>query len=175
MNWTKISTKLMYKGWRSIWQTTFRLPNQQEATFDIVGTADYVSIAAFTKNKEAILVKQYRPGPEMPLVSFPEGGIEKGEAATVAAARELLEETGYRSQNLVYLKTFRSAYFTERQICVLALDCEKVSGQQLDNTEFIDVFLLPIEKFRAFLTNSEDSTFTNVDVAYLALDYMGLL
>ena len=175
MNWKKIGEKVLFNGWRGLVQKTFRLPDGQEATFDVVDTSSYVTIAAFTKDKEAILVRQYRPGPEMPLVSFPEGKIEDEESPEVAAMRELTEETGYQAEKLVLLKQFRFSYRTGRRICLLALNCKKLGAQQLDKTEFIEVFLLPIEKFRKFLTKNEDDSFTNVDAGYLALDYMGLL
>lgn len=172
MNWKKIKETVAFKGWRSMLQRTYELPNGKEAIFDIVTTSDFVTIVAFTKNKEAILVKQYRPGPEMQIVSFPEGGVEGNEAPEKTAARELLEETGYIAKKFIPLKIFRDAYRTEKQICLLALDCEKVGTQKLDATEFIDVFLLPIEKLRSLLTNPTDESFTNVGAGYLALDYM---
>jgi len=172
MDWKKIKETVIFKGWRSMLQRTFELPNGKEAIFDIVSTNDFVTIVAFTKKKEAIMVKQYRPGPEMQIISFPEGGVEGDEAPEKAAARELLEETGYIASKYIPLKVFRDAYRTEKQICLLALDCEKVDTQKLDATEFIDVFLLPIEKLRSLLTNPTDESFTNVGAAYLALDYM---
>ena len=175
MNWKKISEKIAFKGWRGILQKTFELPDGKTATFDIIASNDFVTIVAFTKNKEAILVKQYRPGPEISLISFPEGMIEKGEDPKLAAARELLEETGYKANQYIFLKNFRASYSIELQVCILALDCEKVATQKLDTTEFIDVFLLPIEKFRSLLTNSADDSFNNVAAGYLALDYMGWL
>jgi len=175
MTWKKISEKVAFKGWRGILQKTFELPDGKEATFDVIQTNDFVSIIAFTKSKEAILVKQYRPGPEMILTSFPEGMIEKGEDPKLAAARELLEETGYQAGQFILLKNFRAAYNTQLQVCLLAIDCEKVATQKLDTTEFIEVFLLPIEKFRLLLTNPKDDSFNNVAASYLALDYMGWL
>jgi len=175
MNWKKRTQKIVYKGWRGIVQKTFELPNGKMATFDVVQMNDFVSIIAFTKNREAILVKQYRPGAEMMMTSFPEGMIEQGESPKLAAARELLEETGYQASKFVLLKKFRAAYNTQVQTCLLAVDCEKVANQQLDTTEFIEVFLLPIEKFRLLLTNSEDDSFHSVGAGYLALDYLGWL
>lgn len=175
MNWIKLGEKVAYKGWRGILQKTFQLPNGEQATYDIVQTNEFVTIVAFTKKKEAILIKQYRPGPEMELISFPEGMIEKNEAPELAAARELEEETGYQAKQFIFLKKFRNSYSTEKQICLLALDCERVTTQKLDNTEFIEVFLLPIEKFRLHLTNPHDESFTNVGAGFLALEYMGLL
>jgi len=175
MNWTKIGEKVAYQGWRGIAQKTFVLPDGKQATYDIIQSSEFVTIAAFTKQKEAILIRQFRPGPEITLISFPEGGVEKGEDPKVAAARELLEETGYQAKEFIFLKNFRHSYSTEKQICLLALDCEKVGAQQLDHTEFIDVFLLPIEKFKTFLTDPTDESFTNVGAGYLALTQMNLL
>ena len=175
MNWKKISEKVIFKGWRNIIQKKFNLPNGKEASFDILSNKDYVTIAAFTADQKVILVKQYRPGPETVLTSFPEGALEKGEAVEIAAARELLEETGYQASTITHLKTFKSAYTNQQQICVLATGCKKIATQQLDDTEFIEVFLLPVEKLRHFLTDSSNESFTNVDAAYLALDTMDLL
>lgn len=175
MNWKKISEKVIFKGWRDIIEKKFSLPTGKEAAFDILRTADYVTIAAFTEHQEVILVKQFRPGPEVALTSFPEGALEKGEAPEIAATRELLEETGYQADSITYLKSFKSAYTTQKQICVLATNCKKVNQQNLDETEFIEVILIPIEKFRNYLTNPTDDSFTNVDAAFLALDAMGML
>ncbi len=175
MNWKKLDEKIIYNGWRGMLQKTFQLPNGKEATFDIIRTNAFVTIAAFTKDKEAILVRQYRPGPEKKLISFPEGMIEKNENPATAAQRELIEETGYQAEKFVLLKKFKSAYTTDQRICLLALNCQKISKQNLDATEFIEVLCLPIEKFRVFLTNKADDSFTNVDAGYLALDYLNLL
>lgn len=172
MNWKKIKEQIAFDGFRKIIQKTFRLPNGQVATFDTIKGGDFVTIAAFTKHKEAILVSQYRPGPEKKLVSFPEGAIEQNENPMEAAARELEEETGYRAKQLIYLKTFRMAYRVDRQICVLALDCELAATQQLDETEFIEIFTLPLEKFKILLTNPHDESFTTIDAGFLALDYL---
>ena len=167
MDWKKVKEIVAFKGWRQIIQKTFLLPNNKEAIFDTLRGGDFVTIAAFTKDLEAILVRQYRPGPEKILTSFPEGAIDKGESVFTAAARELEEETGYKAKKIVLLKEFRMAYRVDRQISVLALDCEKVSKQKLDSTEFIEIYTLPIEKFQVLLTNTADDSFTNVGTCLL--------
>ena len=173
MIWKKIKEEIGFDGWRKIIQKTFELPNGQTATFDTVKGGDFVTIAAFTQKKEAILVRQFRPGPEQLLVSFPEGAIDKGESPLLAAARELLEETGYQAKKIVLLKEFRMSYRVDRQFCVIALDCQKVSQPSLDPTEFIETFLLPLEKFKVLLTNTADDSFINVGAGFLALQHLG--
>ncbi len=170
--WQKIKEEVKYKGWRDMLRRTFRLPNGASADFDIIRNGDYVTIAAFTKNKEAILVKQFRPGPEMELLSFPEGYVDPKESPEVAARRELEEETGYRAGKIVFQKIFRRAYSTETRICLLATDCEKIATQNLDTTEFIDVQLYPLTEFKALLADPHDQQLTTVDSGYLALNYL---
>lgn len=174
-NWEKINEDYVYRGWRRVLKKRFLLPDGKEADFDVIGNNPFVTVAAFTQEKEAILVRQFRPGPEIPLISFSEGYIETGESPEEAARRELLEETGFSAGQISFLKEMRSAYSTEHRICLLATDCIKTNEQRLDQTEFIDVFTMPFMAFRSFLKDKQRHDFTNVDCAYLALDFLGEL
>lgn len=173
--WLKIKESYAYQGWRSILVKSFELPDGQKGDYDIVENAPFVTIAAFTSDRKAILVRQYRPGPERILMSFPEGYIDKGETPEQAAQRELLEETGYRAGTMKVIRVFYSAYSTEKRICLLATDCEKVSDQQLDQDEYLEIEACPLKEFRAFIKTPDDPSFVNVDAAYLALDHLGWL
>ena len=168
--WIKETSHYAYKGWRHIIKKQFKMPNGESTVFDVVDNSNYVTVAAFTSEGEAILVRQFRPGPEKELISFPEGYIDKGESPEDAARRELLEETGYEAGRIRHLKTFRSAYSTETRICLLAEDCQLKGDQKLDQQEFIEVLTMPTADLRMLLQNTEVDSFTNVDAAYLALD-----
>lgn len=50
-----------------------------------------------------IMVEQYRHGRGVVSLEFPAGRMDKGETAEQAAARELLEETGYKAKHLKFL------------------------------------------------------------------------
>ena len=156
-------------------QRRFEMPDGRHADFDIIGINTFVTIAAFSKEREAIMVRQFRPGPEMILTSFPEGLVDPRESPEMAARRELKEETGFEAGHITLLKEVRSAYTTERQVILLASDCHKVGQQKLDATEFIQVFTLPLPDFRKLLLKAEDTSFVNVDAGYLALDRLGWL
>lgn len=173
--WEKRSEKILYQGWRKLIQKTFLMPDQTEGVFDIIGNEDFVTVAAFTPDFEAILVKQFRCGPEKYLTSFSEGYIDEGETPEETARRELLEETGYEAGKILFQKKILRAYNTEQRYCMLALDCKKVTEQSLDEKEFVEVHLMPLEKFRTYIKEESDETFHNVDSAYLALDYLDKL
>ena len=175
MKWKKLSETLVYNGWRKMIKKRFELPNGQEEDYDVIGNNAYVTVAALTVDQEFILVRQFRPGPEMFLTSFPEGYIDNGETPQQAAKRELLEETGYSAREVVYLKEFRSGYSTETRICLLATNCTKVNDQSLDQTEFIEVSTMPVALFRSFLKDAKVIDFNNVDCGYLALEWLGML
>ena len=154
---------------------TFEMPDGRHADFDVIGNSTYVTIAAFTHDKEAILIRQFRPGPEATLTSFPQGYVDPTESPEEAARRELMEETGYEADEIRLLKEIRSAYSTERHLCMVATGCHKVGQQQLDEDEFIEVFRLPLSAFRNLLNNPADTTFANVDAGYLSHDFLGCL
>lgn len=72
-------------------------------------------------------------------VGFPAGYIEKGELATVAAERELKEETGYVPKRIEHVDSFYqdegvSSAFNH---ILFAYECEKVFNQDLDPFEVV--------------------------------------
>ena len=96
-----------------------------------------------TKDREALLVVQPRVVREGVLVELPAGYIEDMEDPIESIKRELLEETGYTSNNIRHL----SSYYQDQgcsdayNYAYLALDCEKIKEQNLDKDEFIRYFL----------------------------------
>jgi len=172
MNWEKIKEVIAFNGWRKVIQKTYKLPNGQQATYDILKGPDYVTVAAFTPEKKAIMVKQFRAGPEKVLVTFPTGNIDDGEDPLAAAIRELREETGYEAREIIFLKKLYTEYRADCQYIYIALDCEKVGVQKLDETEFIDTYLISLEELKALCRDKVDDTFNDMGAGFLALDYL---
>ncbi len=172
MIWKKIKEVIAFDGWRKVIQKTYELPNGREATFDILSGPDYVTVVSFTRDNKAIMVKQFRAGPEKVLVTFPTGNIDEGESPLTAAVRELREESGYEAREIVFLKKLYTEYRADCQYVYLALDCEKIGEQQLDETEFIEMYLISLEELNRLCRNANDDTFNDMGPALIALDYL---
>lgn len=173
--WEKIKTRRVYDGWQKMDVVTFKLPDGKLKDFDIIDSdgKDVISVVGVTKNNEFIVVQQYRPGPGKIFYEFCLGIVEKGEDIVEAAEREFLEETGHKGKLHKLGIRHHAAYDGTRMHCFVALDCEKVSDElKLDEGEFIEVHLFPLDKFKELLRTG---TIRNFGEGYWALDYLNLL
>ena len=134
----------------------------------------WANVVALTKRGEVVLVKQYRHGVEDVLWEFPGGVVEDSEDPLDGAKRELLEETGYTSSSLVQVARLypNPALQTNALYCFLALDAEKVGGQNLDAGEDIEVDLVPLDKLIEMARRGEFPHALMTAVLFCTLSYM---
>lgn len=172
-SWEEISRESVFQKYgRGVEKVIFKLPNGEQSDFYIKKEGPAVCIFPLTKNKEVILVKQFRPGPKKIFFELPGGFLDKDEDPLDSAGRELMEETGYKGTMKLTTSSYDDAYSGMYRYCVVAEDCEKVSEQNLELTEFAEVVLMDLNKFRELLRSGQ---MTDVEVGYLALDYLNLL
>lgn len=117
----------------------------------------WVTIVALTKQQEVILIKQYRHGAQKILWELPGGAVGEGEEPIVAAKRELLEETGYASDNILEVGRVspNPASHTNLMYAYLTLGVENVCNQSLDETEEIEVFPTPLNEVILMVKNGD--------------------
>lgn len=152
LDFKKLSQEVIFNSYRKIIEKRFAMPNQQEGVFEIMHTNYRTAIvAAFDTNGNLVLVRQYRPGPEKILIELPSGMIEEGENDLEGARRELLEETGYITDDIMEIGNFYGGAYSDGVFIVfLARNCVKISNQELDQTEFIDVLTWSQAEFEKY-------------------------
>jgi ADP-ribose pyrophosphatase len=170
--WEKVSETLVHRGHLPIVARRFRTPDGIERTTEVKLEGETVAILALTPEREVVLARQYRPGPEETLLELPGGGIEDGESPLEAARRELLEETGYAGELREAGSLFDCAYSTRVRHVAVALDARPVSEPQPEEGEFTEVVLLSLDAFRKHLRQGR---LTDVGIGYRALDALSLL
>jgi ADP-ribose pyrophosphatase len=80
-------------------------PEEPTQVYHAVAQLDYLAIVALTPDGRFPIVRQYRPALEMFTWELPAGLAELDEDPAEGCKRELLEETGYRTQAIHLLGT----------------------------------------------------------------------
>lgn len=154
--WEELRTEhIIQDKWIDFRRSAYRFPDGSVfEPFYSYSRRDYVVIVASDTDGNYLCVRQFRQGIKKVTTEFPAGGIERkdgkeyGNAADVsaedvlaAAKRELLEETGYVSDEWKKLLTVPSNATIADNYAHLffAGNCRSVAGQSLDETEFLNV------------------------------------
>ncbi len=118
----------------------------REHDFHVIESRDWVNIIPLTPDHRVVMVKQYRHGSRTVTLEIPGGLADSGDTPEKAAARELLEETGYRADRWTKIGVVspNPAIFSNRCYTFLAQDIKKVSDLVPDQTEDIEVELIPL-------------------------------
>lgn len=119
---------------------TVEMPDKKYSKREIVEHPGGVAILALTDEGRVPMVKQYRKAIEDYLLELPAGKLEYGEDPLECAKRELKEETGYVTEDIVLLGELYSSpgFLTEKIYIFLAQEL-KAGPQDLDEGEYLEV------------------------------------
>lgn len=145
----RLNRELVYAG--SIidfYKDTVQVPNGNIVKWDFIGHKGAAAVIPVRADGKILMVRQYRNALDRYTLEIPAGGLNGIDEPTKdAAARELEEETGYRSEKLELLITIRTtvAFCNEKIDIYVARDLIP-SHQNLDEDEFINVEAYDIDE-----------------------------
>jgi ADP-ribose pyrophosphatase len=95
-------------------------PSGVRATREVITHPGSVVVLPVLPDRRILLIQQYRHATRQYLWELVAGRMDAGETPKVAAARELIEETGYRAKRLrVFLEVFPTPGFLEEKMFLL--------------------------------------------------------
>ena len=155
--WKVLESKYNYRDrWLALRSDTVELPTGRVLTpFHVIEQPDWVTAIAITHDGNIVLVEEYRHGVKEIVIELP-SGIHDGPGEPVdQVKRELLEETGFASEEWHPLGAFfaNAPRLSNRVHCFVALDARKVAEPKLDDSEDIVTHEVP---FATFLEDMRD-------------------
>ncbi|MBL8078161.1 MAG: NUDIX hydrolase [Anaerolineales bacterium] len=171
-NWKILETKYLQPRFRI---DRCELSNGQMINAAVLEFQTWANVLAVTRDQKVVLVKQYRHGVQEVLLELPGGVVEDGETPMDGIKRELLEETGYATDQFIEVGNFypNPANQTNTMYSFLALDVEKVANLHLDDGEDLEVHLIPLDELIAMTKRGEFLHALQVATLFRALLYMG--
>src|ERR671924_1715823 len=171
------------KPWKVLETSYFRprfridkceLPNGNFLDATIFEFGAWANVVPLTKNGEVVLVKQYRHGVCQALLELPGGVVEDDEDPAEGAKRELVEETGYTTSDMILVGKLypNPALQINTLYCFVAQDVEKVKEQHLDAGEDIEVELVPLDELIGMVKHGQFPHALHVAVLFQALAYL---
>jgi ADP-ribose pyrophosphatase len=95
-------------------------PSGVRATREVITHSGSVVVLPVLPDGRVVLVRQYRHATRQYLWELVAGRMDKGETPKQGAARELIEETGYRAKKFtIFLDLFPSPGFLEERMYIL--------------------------------------------------------
>lgn len=152
--WKTIDIKLQFGNeWISVYENLVQTSKGNKIKYTTTKSSDIVVIIPIIDNK-IIMVQCYRYPTNSSHIEFPAGHLEKNETITQCAKRELLEETGYSSQNIEFIHSYYVSPGRSDQMVHIfrAIDLVK-KHQNLENDEELEVIQMTKNEIKNSILN----------------------
>lgn len=154
-------------------------PEGREAPFVRVDAPDWVTIIPEVPGEDGepafVIVRQYRHGSGRLSLEFPAGAVDRGEPASSAAHRELLEETGYAAGEMEEIGRINPnpAFMSNVSSTFLATDLSLEAEPDLDDHEHLDFRVVPYRELAAAMGSPPYDSAIMVQAWYWYLRHAG--
>lgn len=155
---TRVKRIRMYHGAIvDVYRDYMQFSNGNTEEWDYIHHRGAAAVVPVTDDGRIIMVRQYRNALERFTLEIPAGALDDPEEPGInCSARELEEETGYRSENLEWLITLRTTVaFCNERIEVYVAKNLVPSKQHLDPNEFVNVELHTVEELKQMIFDGE--------------------
>ena len=132
--------------WCSFRVDEVSLPDGAKIEYGVLESTGFAAVVPVTDGGDVVLVRQWRQPVGSFTLELPGGGVERGEAPREAARKELLEETGYRAEDLSHLVSAYTSPGRSTELCHL-FRCRAVRAlprPRPEPTEFVSAVELPL-------------------------------
>lgn len=154
----RLNRKLKFKGKIiDFYQDTIEVDGNHTVIWDFIKHKGAAAVVPVTEDGKILMVRQYRNALDRYTLEIPAGALDaEDEPGRDCAARELEEETGYRSDDLEWLITLRTTVaFCNERIEVYVAKNLIPSKQHLDEDEFIDLKAYSLDELKEKIFNGE--------------------
>lgn len=145
----QISSEDAFKGnLLHVQKDIVKLPNGNEAGREVIRHIGAVCVVPITEDGKVVMERQFRYPINQVISEIPAGKLDsKDEDRLEAAKRELREETGYVAEEWIDMGIYYPAVaYTDEKITMYLAKGLSKGERQLDEDEFLDVELIPIEE-----------------------------
>jgi ADP-ribose pyrophosphatase len=156
--WKTISTREIYKNkWMRLREDIAELPDGHTTIYGVCEFGECVGVLPFIDDQHVVMVRQYRyVQQENHRWEMPTGGIRFGETPEQAVQRELMEESGYRADQLAFICSYHTSKSVCQETAHLYIGYGLVAAQaKPDETEFFERAILPFDQVLQMVAASE--------------------
>jgi 8-oxo-dGTP pyrophosphatase MutT (NUDIX family) len=129
-----------------------------EHDFHVLESTDWVNIIPITSTREVVLVRQFRHGIRGCTLEIPGGMVDADDSSPLSAARrEMIEETGYDSEDVDVLGSIHPNPAIQNNVChsFVAWDVEPKHETRFDTTEETEVVRVPLASIPELIRSGE--------------------
>ena len=146
--WETLNSRLIWEScWYDLRQDRLRTQDGHEFTYTLVDHPGAVWVVPVTKERQVVLIWQYRYTVDEFCMEVPAGGLSPDLTPEEVARRELLEEVGGTATELRFVGQFYTSNGISNEVAYVYLAIGVELGEaQREPTELMEMRLVPVEE-----------------------------